>query len=234
MSEKVNLTWHSFRSNFSEWLRNLWTSEKYSDVTIVCDDQFHFKVHRFILTACSSIFQKIIENRNSENVIIYLRGVKHEEMRSILQFLYLGETSVSRGSLTQFLNVAEDLHIKEVHENMSFVNICQQEIKAKEPLNPVDESDDSFSNVDTFNCNFCNTEFQYKSDLQVHIKSMHELRKYPCSVCDHVSTASNNLLRHVRAKHGVETDKKYLCQQCDYKSIRSDYLKTHMKSHLKI
>ena len=42
--------------------KDLYEAEKHSDVTIVCDDQTQFKVHKIFLNACSPVLKKIIDN----------------------------------------------------------------------------------------------------------------------------------------------------------------------------
>ena len=47
------------------------------------------KAHRIILSACSSIFKEILQiNTNNNHPIIYLRGIQHPEMESVLQFIF--------------------------------------------------------------------------------------------------------------------------------------------------
>ena len=45
---------------------------------------------------------------------IYLRGVNHSEINSILQFVYLGEASFHETRVNEFLSLAKSLEIKEL------------------------------------------------------------------------------------------------------------------------
>ena len=90
MSEKFNLTWHTFTEHRKELFRELMETQLYSDVTLVSDDQHTFKVHKFMLSACSSVFKNILD-QNPQHTSIYLRGIQHQELESIIQFIYLGE-----------------------------------------------------------------------------------------------------------------------------------------------
>ena len=60
MSEKCNLSWHTFQTHTNELLSELHTSSSFSDVTLVCADQTQFKAHKFVLSACSSVFRNIL------------------------------------------------------------------------------------------------------------------------------------------------------------------------------
>ena len=43
--EKVNLTWHTYSDHLGEMLRNMMSSNKLADVTIVSEDQKHVFAH---------------------------------------------------------------------------------------------------------------------------------------------------------------------------------------------
>ena len=80
MGEKFNLIWHTFSSHGKELFKNLMETQEFTDVTLISDDHHQYKVHKFILSACSTAFRKILTN-NSLNSSIYLRGIQHEELR---------------------------------------------------------------------------------------------------------------------------------------------------------
>ena len=111
MSEKYNLNWHTFKSHTSELLSDLYSSSNFSDVTLVCDDQTQFKAHKFVLSACSSVFKNILST-NVTSPFIYLRGIAKDEMEAILQFMYLGEAAFHQDRLNEFMNVAKELDLK--------------------------------------------------------------------------------------------------------------------------
>ena len=55
------------------------------DVTLVCDDKVKIKAHKIVLKACSPVFENILENINTSEAVVYLRGIDHQEM-SEMQF----------------------------------------------------------------------------------------------------------------------------------------------------
>ena len=110
-------------SGFPEYLKNLLvdikTSGDFADVTLVCDDQQQLRAHRNILSACSPVFKSILRiSATSPHSVIYLRGIQHEEMVSILQFVYLGQVTFSEDRMEEFLAVAKNLEIKELSTNI--------------------------------------------------------------------------------------------------------------------
>ena len=58
-------------------------------------------------------YRQIIKRLSStQNPAIYLHGVRHEDIKNILEFMYLGEVNIAHEDLDSFLAVAQDLCIK--------------------------------------------------------------------------------------------------------------------------
>merc|ERR1712208_226595 len=91
---------------------------RYTDVTLVSDDQTQFKAHKIVLSACSPVFKKIIDSNPSQHPLIYLRGVQSYEVESILQFMYLGEGRFYHERMGEFIKVAQDLEVKEISDGL--------------------------------------------------------------------------------------------------------------------
>ena len=87
MVQKYSLFWQTFSEHQQLMFKDLYQEGRYADVTLVSDDQTHFKAHKIVLSACSSVFKKIIDNNPSQHPLIYLRGIQSFEMESILQFM---------------------------------------------------------------------------------------------------------------------------------------------------
>ena len=109
----------SFSANFKAMFEELHDKANYCDVTLVCDDKIQFKVHKIVIVTWSKVFREIINGNPSHHPLIYLRGIQHQEMRSILQFMYLGEGSFSQERLALLIKVAEDLEIEDLVNNLS-------------------------------------------------------------------------------------------------------------------
>ena len=84
MTESYNLSWQQFVEHLRHLSQQLYQEGEYADVTLVSDDQTQFKAHKIVLSACSPVFKKIIENNPSQHPLIYLRGIQSYEMESIL------------------------------------------------------------------------------------------------------------------------------------------------------
>ena len=117
MMDSLNLQWNAFPEHLKLMSKELYEEERYFDITLVSDDQFQFKAHKIILSACSPVFRNIIDYNPTQNSLIYLRGVQSQELEPILQFMYLGEGKLSYERMGLFLKVAKDLQVKEININ---------------------------------------------------------------------------------------------------------------------
>ena len=118
MAEKFTLNWNAFSEHLQLMFKELYQEERYADVTLVSDDQTQFKAHKIVLSACSPVFKKIIDNNPSQHPLIYLRGIQSYEMESILQFMYLGEGKLYQERMGEFIKVAKDLEVKEMSDGV--------------------------------------------------------------------------------------------------------------------
>ena len=112
--EKYNLNWHTYSDHLREMLHEMMKSNELTDVTLISDDKKQFKAHKIVLSACSSVFKSIINDLPQNSSVIYLRGIQHQEMESILEFMYLGVATFYQERMNEFLNVAKNLEIKEI------------------------------------------------------------------------------------------------------------------------
>ena len=95
-------------------MKELMMNEDFSDVTLITEDKQQIKANVNILSACSPIFKDILKKEKNSHTIMYLRGIQHSEMESIMQFIYLGEATFYEERMDEFLAVAKSLEIKEL------------------------------------------------------------------------------------------------------------------------
>ena len=114
MEEKYNLTWSTFTSHSRELFTGLLETGDLTDVTLVCDDLKELRAHKLILSGCSPVLRRIIFSHPQAQPVIHLRGTPYEDMRALVQFMYLGETAVAQHRVIKFLNLARDFGMKEI------------------------------------------------------------------------------------------------------------------------
>ena len=112
MSEKLCLQWNDFQENIKTAFANLREDNDFADVTLACEDGQQVKAHKMVLAASSSFFQRLIGRNKHPHPLIYMRGVKFDDLLAILDFLYHGEANVPQENLEFFLSIAEELQLK--------------------------------------------------------------------------------------------------------------------------
>ena len=85
----------------------------FKDVTLVCEDGQQVEAHKVILASSSPFFQKLLaRNKQHNHPLIYMRGMKSEDLSAIIDFLYYGSANVYQENLESFLSIAEEFQLK--------------------------------------------------------------------------------------------------------------------------
>ena len=98
-SESFNLTWSDFSTSAAESFKNLLSDPSFADVTLVCEDDRQVSAHKVIIGSCSKFFQKILLRNPHQSPLIYLTDVKFEQLKSLINFMYVGEAEVGKDDL---------------------------------------------------------------------------------------------------------------------------------------
>ena len=177
MSAIYDLSWEKFSQHLCLMLKDIHEIEKYSDVTLISGNETQFKAHKIVLSACSPVFKKIIDNNPSQHPLIYLRGIQSYELESILQFMYLGESKVFQNRIREFIKVAKDLELKDVSDG----EIVTGKIKENNAV-PVSETR-TWEELGEQKLNWNQSDCDYTSQntLLTPTQSKHEEVKYPCN-----------------------------------------------------
>ena len=112
MSEKLCLQWSDFQENIKSAIGNLREDKDFQDVTLVCEDGQQVEAHKVVLTSSSPFFQKLLGRNKHTHPLIFMRGVKFEDLLAIVDYLYCGEADVFQENLDSFLAIAEELQLK--------------------------------------------------------------------------------------------------------------------------
>ena len=116
-SEKVSLTWNDFKLNIINSFGSLRDESEFTDVTLACEDGQQVDAHKVILSASSPFFQNLLRRNKYRHPLIYMRGMKSEDLFSIMDFLYYGEANIYEENLNNFLGIAKELQLKGLKEN---------------------------------------------------------------------------------------------------------------------
>ncbi|XP_050297281.1 broad-complex core protein isoforms 1/2/3/4/5-like isoform X3 [Anthonomus grandis grandis] len=119
--EQFSLCWNNFHSNLSSGFHNLLKDEDLVDVTLAAEGQF-VKAHKTVLSVCSPFFKELFKVNPCKHPIVILPDVNYAALRSLLQFMYQGEVSVSQEEIPVFMKVAETLKVKGLTDNSETPN----------------------------------------------------------------------------------------------------------------
>ena len=140
--EEFNLKWSAYTDHLSQMLQDLMINQSYTDVTLVCDDKYMLNAHKIVLSASSTFFERILNNDSDSKPIVYLRGIKFQEMKSILDFIYLGEASFLKERSSDFIKVAFDLGLKAICQDAKDEILDKTEVSNTKALTYSKEVDD--------------------------------------------------------------------------------------------
>merc|ERR1712129_542203 len=85
---------------------------EFADVTLACEDGQQMEAHKVILASSSPFFLNLLRRNKHPHPLIYMRGLKSEDLVAMIDFLYFGEANVYQENLDSFLAVAEELQLK--------------------------------------------------------------------------------------------------------------------------
>ena len=247
--EKLCLKWNDFQANLSSAFGGFRSDLDFADVTLASDDGKQFETHKMILASSSPFFMEVLRKNKHPHPLIYMRGVKAEELLAMLDFLYFGEASVNQESLEAFLSLAEELELKGLTNSCGSNN---QDYETKPPptennfeqkIHEVEST--SYVRRPLVECNR-NTETKSSSvamvsvdthPLDEQVKSMmrdtgnkmtygNKSRKlFACNVCGKEGDYTNTKT-HIEAKH-IASNITYTCDICGKSSRSRDGLRQH-------
>merc|ERR1712204_77473 len=110
--EKLCLKWNDFQENAISAFGTLREDKEFADVTLACEDGSQVEAHRVILASSSPFFLNLLRRNKHPHPLIYMRGLKSEDLVAMIDFLYFGEANVYQENLDSFLAVAEELQLK--------------------------------------------------------------------------------------------------------------------------
>ena len=107
MAEKLCLQWSDFKDNVNSAFGNLREDKDFSNVILACEDGQQVEAHKVILAASNPFFQKLVRQNKHRHPLIYMRGIKSDDLLAIVDFLYSGEANVYQENLDSFLTISD-------------------------------------------------------------------------------------------------------------------------------
>ena len=246
--EKLCLKWNDFQESINSAFRVLRNDRDFADVTLVCEDGTQFETHKVVLASSSPFFMEILKKNKHPHPLIYMRGVKSEELVALVDFLYNGEANVFQDNLESFLVLAEELRLKGLTgskgENYQNNEKTSHRVAKKIPQTKkedffsyqkeIDQPEDQPQMPVAVIKQAINVEIQ---ELDAQVKSLMDLsgniltignrtvRGMICKVCGKEGDKTN-IMTHIESNH-VSTDVAHSCNICGKTSRSRHGLRQH-------
>merc|ERR1719312_1338505 len=190
---EFNLNWDTFNDHLREMFKEMLNGKEYANVILVGEDKIQFKAHKIVLSACSQVFRSMISVDSLGNLtpLIYLRGIKSNEIKSILEFIYLGQATVNQDRVNEFLNVAKGLEIKNFNKDVNNTDAIEN---TEQNMTSENEGDEPIAEIE-FNLPNSKNYMEEEEEKDNNQDS----KKYQCDQCDkhYMGYAGNfKLMRH--------------------------------------
>ena len=234
-AEKFNLTWNDFEVSTSNAFKELLDQHDFVDVTLVSEDNKEIQCHKLVLSASSPIFKSILLRNSHQHPLIYLTGVQHLELRSLVSFMYLGQTEVAQNDLNNFMAAASRFQIKGLSnkqqyeeprkENASVHQIIQEAETKPMTLENIAAIFPADSMIETSNSLEIITDYEDSNNWASN--SSRIVSDFNCETCEYKSKHKGDVKSHTKAQHeGI----KYCCETCDYRTGYSHNLIKHKRN----
>ena len=89
----------------------LFSDLDFSDVALVCADNQHVPAHRAVLCASSGFLRELLYDSQQQRTFLYLGRVHHEDLKLLIEFIYVGACSVLKIRLGNVIALAAELEI---------------------------------------------------------------------------------------------------------------------------
>ncbi|KAI4467831.1 btb domain transcription factor [Holotrichia oblita] len=116
-TENYQLKWHSFSSHLYGCVANYYNSESFSDVHLFTMDGHQIAAHRLVLSTCSQYFHQVLKVHHKlpttfPLLIVLPPEINYRTMKILTQYMYTGETTVSKDILENVLRGGDLLKIQ--------------------------------------------------------------------------------------------------------------------------
>ncbi|KAH8366770.1 hypothetical protein KR200_005513, partial [Drosophila serrata] len=108
-----HLKWMGHSTTLMDIQRSLRNDNKTCEVVLASRDGTRVRAHLFVLSTCSDLMRNIlVDVPPGQEATIILPDIRGDLLESMMSFIYMGETSLSSASLSEFLEAINLLGIK--------------------------------------------------------------------------------------------------------------------------
>merc|ERR1712179_88373 len=194
--QNLNLTRNNFEQCVAHSFKELHSQQEFLDVTLVCEDGKEIQAHKAVLGTCSSVLKNILLKHAHQHPLIYMTGVSIDKLRSMIDFMYLGQTEIAEENVESFLRFASQFQVKGLIEEDVVQPVCKS--------TPEDEKESMADIIVNTENEFVEAIFNFggtkttESGEQIDEKYVND---FQCNDCNYNTTQKGHLKRHIKARH---------------------------------
>ena len=223
--DQVRVCWSEF-SLVPKLFNSHRVEERFTDVTLVSEDNQQFKAHKLVLSAGSKYFDQLLEDKNHPHLMLCMAGISSGDLKNVLDYIYNGEIMVLEEDLQQFLNVASSLKclglsISNPENNIQNQNVEAENIEQEEENQEKSNGNDSFKSMDDIITEYITTT---ESSLKPSSKAT-------CTV-DGVVVSRKDLNEMLEPFYKKEPNGTFSCTQCQAVRNKKANIQEHAQIHI--
>lgn len=116
-SENYQLKWHSYSAHLHSSVATSLNSDTFTDVCLLTLDGHQINAHRFVLATCSQYLQQVFKLQtkvmtNLPLMVIMPSEITYKTLKTLIQYMYCGETTVSNDILENVLRGGDILQVR--------------------------------------------------------------------------------------------------------------------------
>ena len=239
-AEILFLQWNEFQGNQMSSYRSLRKTPDFSDVTLVCEDGQRIEAHRLVLASSSLFFQDLLQREVNPHPLVFMRGLTHNTLAALVDYIYHGEAEVKKSDLEEFLKAAGELRVKGMTRTDKEREPKEQEKEViKEVLDNVeDKSVDASIEEDAkegarLECDECGRSYGSKGSLRNHKYAHKKSRELGLNEnLLNVDVALSEEADIIKLEPSTEeTKERFNCDDCGRTYGSKNSLRTHKYVH---
>ena len=233
MSEALQLSNSEFHENQTKYFQELLESQELSDVTLACDD-YEIGVHKTVISSSSLFFREVIRKSKHANPYIYLKGISKETLQELLEFIYIGETTINSENVENLVEVGKELQIVGIMEKPSKTK--KGKPPRKKNFNVADyvkiepNKEVKVANIKNLESSEVNQDNDEMEDLMGRMTE-----KISFNFVDETNSLEKleqEIEKNMTQKHDGMGFKYYVCNVCQNEKKVKAKMKLHVETHL--
>ena len=84
------MQWNDFQNIVISSFGDLKDDPDFTDVTLACEDGKQMEAHKVVLASSSPFFMHLLKRNRHPHPLIYMRGIKSDDLMAMVEFFYKG------------------------------------------------------------------------------------------------------------------------------------------------